>query len=1185
MNKVKRAFFMILLSSVFVCAEEDYDKAVSSFNNYPSKITEEVQWNAPYDETYLPYDVCRNVENFEVKSVEEKVKSYFDHKDGLLDINHYHALVSIVRITYEVTCMNKLKYTGTYYLFSNPHKLNENYSSDDEEEEFYSHAFDWKLVPVSNLQADGNYVNPETGFSGYGKNKTPLFSIATLKEYWKKQKVGYPEWVYMGEPGKKMPRPVMFIHGLQSSFEVWGVEALSKDKSSGEYKNGLVKKYDRGSAPDVLCRYLNIDNTEKSINHNGIYFFQSPNYKFGNEYVNVYPQWNVNDQSTSQSRKLYDDLVNAMDDFYNDLGVNWRENDNTTIDLVTHSQGGLVVREMLRGLRENSGAFPIGTANVANHIGRIVTVNTPHSGSLLAVQDPEKIEDGYLGLKYILEDLNAAQSGNPVEHTLISADIEPNVFMKMAVIGYMKACDVSDALGWDDWYSIFQPVGALLGFVGGAIMGLATDISVTVKGPYIGTYQAEVFVDLPGPWNRSITMKIDKLEKVYDKISFLRAHSGHLDKNGAFMTTLNRFDNGYPQKPNGSPVSMQPLYSENTDLFFKDLMGSLGKEADRLCKEQDEDDEEGYCYTLPTLFDALATTLTSYGDYVDYVKDLEIEEDFWNALVNIQNNWFGKGDAVVEKESQVFQNARISGADYESYFETEKNYIIHDKIHPWESVAHIGFEVSDITAADAPTQGFDIACALEDYCNKILVAKDNVYNSENNSIDFAGDFDLAPMFLSSGTQGIMVSDGQNYVKAYYNQSEGSVVEWTDENGTPKKDIVKSAQIATEPALVRKGENITAVFRNYSGRIFEKKIAMAKMSPLSTVSVISDYTDNASVLIVGNGKATNISEPTLPTDKKKHSWNNIFVLHRESGQTEKNTARPRMLIANMSDKPINGFKVAYFFTADKMRLPNVVVDDPAIPVELDYLGDDKWRFVLDGSDFVVPAKSFFPDNNQNGWQIRMHYWDWTDFDIKDDWSWNHNTGIPSVNPRIVVYDMAGNILWGEEPEFESNDAVEMNPVVDVSWYDSAPYDMSMFKPAVKVTNVGNVPLKDYTVKLWFRVPDGKQLSEPTYDWYTPEAYFEVDHVGQNVWEMSFVFDKYILYENQSVDESNVGLNLVDWSPFDKTICGIAVYSEGKIIYGKKPTVEECAIFESEENLIQEYVLNKGVFHNYALNVGL
>ena len=47
----------------------------------------------------------------------------------------------------------------------------------------------------------------------------------------------------------------------------------------------------------------------------------------------------------------------------------------------------------------------------------------------------------------------------------------------------------------------------------------------------------------------------------------------------------------------------------------------------------------------------------------------------------------------------------------------------------------------------------------------------------------------------------------------------------------------------------------------------------------------------------------------------------------------------------------------------------------------------------------------------------------------------------------------------------------------------------------------------------------------------------------------------------------------------------MYSEGKIIYGKKPTVEECAIFESEENLIQEYVLNKGVFHNYALNVGL
>ena len=56
-----KARLLFALFSATAFAETDYDDAVKSFNNYPSKITEEVQWNVPYDETYLPYNVCENV--------------------------------------------------------------------------------------------------------------------------------------------------------------------------------------------------------------------------------------------------------------------------------------------------------------------------------------------------------------------------------------------------------------------------------------------------------------------------------------------------------------------------------------------------------------------------------------------------------------------------------------------------------------------------------------------------------------------------------------------------------------------------------------------------------------------------------------------------------------------------------------------------------------------------------------------------------------------------------------------------------------------------------------------------------------------------------------------------------------------------------------------------------------------
>ena len=66
------------------------------------------------------------------------------------------------------------------------------------------------------------------------------------------------------------------------------------------------------------------------------------------------------------------------------------------------------------------------------------------------------------------------------------------------------------------------------------------------------------------------------------------------------------------------------------------------------------------------------------------------------------------------------------------------------------------------------------------------------------------------------------------------------------------------------------------------------------------------------------------------------------------------------MANSSDHDIEGFKIAYYFTADPARKPQVEIDYPKIPVSLENLGGDKWRFVLDASDSDLKAKSNFPN---------------------------------------------------------------------------------------------------------------------------------------------------------------------------------------------------------------------------------
>lgn len=62
---MKIAMIIGVLLWVGAFAEVDYDNTISKYKNTPTNVKEEVYWEDPYDNTYLPYNVCNDILNFE----------------------------------------------------------------------------------------------------------------------------------------------------------------------------------------------------------------------------------------------------------------------------------------------------------------------------------------------------------------------------------------------------------------------------------------------------------------------------------------------------------------------------------------------------------------------------------------------------------------------------------------------------------------------------------------------------------------------------------------------------------------------------------------------------------------------------------------------------------------------------------------------------------------------------------------------------------------------------------------------------------------------------------------------------------------------------------------------------------------------------------------------------------------
>ena len=1085
----------------------------------------------------------------------------------------------VYTLDYTITCSNRITYRGVFVWRTELSNCTLN-CSDDERTQYFIDVNTYNYS-TNTFKAYRNRANEDE------KNVVPISDIIAA---WNGRKVAYPDWKYVSGPSR-LSRPVIFIHGLNDDYKTWGVEPVVEKGKDGinkgdvRFQKGLVKAYDKGSAPDILARFLNINNSKDSINHNGIYFFQAPGSIVDDKWRDANPHWNGIDGEDSQSSKLYRRLIEVLDDFYAGSNLEWREHPELIVDIVAHSQGGLVVREMLRGLRaENASAGP---ENPANHIGRLVTVDTPHLGAATAARSSENINTEYPGLGKLIDDLNDYASGDPTKHPLMNIKIGIDYLNPMVpLITGAAAGVVGGALGL---LGLAIPVTSSVPTataVGGIVVGTAaagastafmSEHNVYAVGPYLGPYKIKFNMDPIGPsvnFDIPYSIELDPIKDKRDMAIENRTLGDYLYNDDDFMKELNKGTKGesYPRLPNGERLVILPLYSGDVSMIVVEMLKEFDEALKIKCSEVSESEQEA-CVALDAYLQTMADSISRA--YTRKAIDVEVDpnDSLLTILDDIRKTWLTNSDLIVEVESQKYESKSL-GISHKDIPELEesRSYLLHDALAPDETVAHLRIP----GAVAATRQGLDIACALDLYCDSLLAEKADakMIYLNNGSVGMTGDFDVAPIFLSKGVQGIRVSDGTNLLEAIYEPSVGSYVNYTDKDGNLQHDMILQANISTNPRLQRVGQSISAKFINYSGKVFSKDYTMSGMNSDVKLSILGEEGAPLPAVMPGVGNASDLNTQVAPTSSK--SWEtkkDIFVMHREArGDYESNTSRPRFLVANVSDKNIEGFKVAYYFTADPARNPKVVVDYPKIPVTLENLGGDQWRFVLDASDSVLNAMSAFP--SLDGWQIRLYYErDWSDFDYLDDWSADYNIGVPRMNKKIVVYDINGRILWGQEPELYSSvdDGIIPSPKGIISWSDVAPWENNMFKPQVTVKNTGSVALKDYHAKLWFRVPDGKELYIPEGDWYTPYSRPTLRNNGENVWELDLSFNEYILYPGDSVKEGNVGVHLKDWSAFDKTVCGIALMdSDGNVVYGKIPSVSECQSYEAPSLLEPLYV---------------
>lgn len=253
--------------------------------------------------------------------------------------------------------------------------------------------------------------------------------------------------------------------------------------------------------------------------------------------------------------------------------------------------------------------------------------------------------------------------------------------------------------------------------------------------------------------------------------------------------------------------------------------------------------------------------------------------------------------------------------------------------------------------------------------------------------------------------------------------------------------------------------------------------------------------------------------------------------RYEGYPETSTLRPRIRLRNVSNEPLNGFSVRYYFrgedaaTASAQRYwPNNVETFPAVHSESANTGYVEWTFT---ETIPVAGTAFGGDGPHFG----LYNADYTPWNASDDPSFvDPNSGLV-VNTDgfyedvgIIVLDSDNNLIGGSCAETE--DPVSLEAKVRVLASDKRG-DNQASEIHFKVENTGNISLKNYDVRYYFFVEEGLA---PDYELNDKSecASASMESLGSGRWQVTVHCDKPLVAGKTWQNPVKVALHLPGWA---------------------------------------------------------
>ena len=292
--------------------------------------------------------------------------------------------------------------------------------------------------------------------------------------------------------------------------------------------------------------------------------------------------------------------------------------------------------------------------------------------------------------------------------------------------------------------------------------------------------------------------------------------------------------------------------------------------------------------------------------------------------------------------------------------------------------------------------------------------------------------------------------------------------------------------------------------------------------------------------------------------------------RYEGYSETSTLRPRIRLRNVSNEPVNGFSVRYYFRGEDASQagvdrywPNYGPTFPAVHSESANTGYVEWSF----AETIPVAGTVF---GGDGPHFGLFNSDFTPWNASDDPSFvDPNSGLVAnvdgfyENVGVVVLDKDNNLIGGSCAEME--DPLSLETKVRVLAADVRG-DKLASEILFNVENTGNVSLKNFDVRYYFFVEEGLA---PDYelDDKSECASASMENLGSGRWQVTVHCDKPLAAGKTWQNPVKVALHLPGWAEIwnanddpshdslgmtIRVARGICVFdSTGYMLYGNTP----------------------------------